>query len=129
MHMGSNYQHEIATKAKQKFYDEIIADPSKANIEFQQDDILNTDLHNATHIYIASLCFPPRLMKELETKIVKECSCNSSHKNHHVGDADGVIVATLQRFPNDLRSRSPQVQYMEMSWTKPFGCPVYLYRI
>jgi hypothetical protein len=37
-------------------------------------------------------------------------------------------VATLRQFPNDLGGIQPIIQFMEMSWTSPLGCAVYMYR-
>ncbi|KAG7365804.1 histone methylation protein [Nitzschia inconspicua] len=91
-------------------------------IDFLQDDLLSIDLSRATHIYVASLCFPSWLLANLEEKILRECT--------HTLEC----IATLQRFPNDLMMQGkcssfqkPSVQYMEMSWTRPFGAAVYIY--
>jgi hypothetical protein len=121
-------RHDIAIQAKQRLLQLELEEVETMllfrnyhdagdNIQFVLDDILNVDLTNSTHIYVASLCFPSSLMTKLESKIVKECT--------------GItIIATLQRFPNNLHQDPPivSVQYIEMTWTKPFGCPVYLYQ-
>jgi hypothetical protein len=121
-------RHDIAIQAKQRLLQLELEEVETMllfrnyhdagdNIQFVLDDILNVDLTNSTHIYVASLCFPSSLMTKLESKIVKECTGST-------------IIATLQRFPNNLHQDPPivSVQYMEMTWTKPFGCPVYLYQ-
>jgi hypothetical protein len=116
--------------------------PFSSCIEFIHDDMLQSDLSSATHVYVSSLCFPLSLMHALELKLVTEAPCLQ-------------CVATLQRFPNDLspiptarpyqqhppsppqqyqhqptpRPRHPIVHYVEMSWTKPFGSAIYVYHL
>ncbi|KAL3920357.1 MAG: hypothetical protein SGARI_006963 [Bacillariaceae sp.] len=75
------------------------------NVKLIQGDLFQVDLSCATHIYVASLCFPPTLMKALETKLIQECTSKNLQ-----------YVATLKRFPNDLYPISQ-------------GSGVYLYRI
>jgi hypothetical protein len=85
------------------------------SVELIQEDLLQIDLSTATHVYVASLCFPPSLMQQLEDKLLQQSTKLK-------------CVASLKRFPHDL-GRSPFVMHMEMSWTKPYGCPVYIYQM
>ncbi|KAG7365806.1 histone methylation protein [Nitzschia inconspicua] len=94
-------------------------------VDFLQDDMVSIDLSRATHIYVASLCFPSWLLANLEEKILRECTGDTLQ-----------CIATLQRFPNDLMMmqdkfvssfQKPLVQYMEMSWTRPWDAAVYIY--
>lgn len=83
-------------------------------------DIFHADVSGATHIYISSLCFTKEMMFDLRTKLENEAF-------------NLQWVATLQPFPE---SENPsctfaltKIEYVEMSWTKPFGCPVLFYRL
>ena len=63
---------------------------SGSGVEFLAGDLFALDVSDATHIYIASLCFPPEMMLRLAQKIVRDVA----------GRLDQVqCVATLQRFP------------------------------
>jgi SAM-dependent methyltransferase len=117
-------RYEAAVKAK-KMLESFLLQPEQElqlaaaldRVQFLPENILNVDLSRATHIYVASLCFPRTLLSSLEDKLIQECN-------------ELRFVATLQRFPNELRGSKLElssVQYMEMSWTKPLGCPVFLY--
>ncbi len=93
--------------------------------ELLQGDLFDADLSTATHIYVASLCFPHDLMVRLEDRL----QTLLQQKRPGGTNASGLQwVATLQPFPNNLTGIRPLVRFMEMSWTKPLGCAVYLYR-
>jgi hypothetical protein len=84
-------------------------------------DILDANVSTATHIYISSLCFTKKMMLDLVTKLQNEA-------------LNLECVATLQPFPqaeqidNSWRTFAlSKTEYIEMSWTKPFGCPVLFY--
>lgn len=128
-------RHEAAVRARQALIEHLRQQsneeprdyrpsplPPYSCIEFVQGDLLEADLSSATHVYVASLCFPLSLMHALESKLVTEAPRLQ-------------CVATLQRFPNDLslshqrQHRRPVVHYIEMSWTKPFGSAVYVYHL
>ncbi|KAG7351696.1 histone methylation protein [Nitzschia inconspicua] len=128
----SSTRHEAAQRAKETLLqlslkpndcDFLFPTTTLDAVEFLQDDMLSVDLHRATHIYVASLCFPSWLLTNLEEKILRECTHTLQ------------CIATLQRFPNDLMMQDklvssfqkPLVRYMEMSWTRPFGAAVYIY--
>ena len=91
--------------------------------ELLQGDLFDADLSTATHIYVASLCFPHDLMVRLEDRLQEQ-------REDRGGSNTSVLqwVATLQPFPNNFGGIRPVVRFMEMSWTKPLGCAVYLYR-
>lgn len=91
--------------------------------ELLQGDLFDADLSTATHIYVASLCFPHDLMVRLEDRLQEQ------REDHGVSNTSVLQwVATLQPFPNNLGGIRPVVRFMQMSWTKPLGCAVYLYR-
>jgi hypothetical protein len=85
-------------------------------------DIMHANVSAATHVYISSLCFTKKMMFDLGMKLEKEA-------------LNLVWVATLQPFPkaDSMDNAScaialTKIEYVEMSWTKPFGCPVLFYR-
>ena len=87
-------------------------------VEFIEGDIFEYDdrkLANATHIYVASLCFPDTMMHELARKLT------AAHRLQ--------CVATLSKFPDWFEEHfgKPRVEYIEMSWTRPQGERVYIY--
>lgn len=115
----------------------------KYKLEFLQADLFDVDISTATHIYIASLCFPDNLLLRLEEKLTQILNSQVQEKqnqerinaldmNDNKSFARGKKsclewVATLRRFPNDLGGISPTTRFIEMSWTSPLGCVVYLY--
>lgn len=103
---------------------------SAMKLELLQGDLFDADLSTATHIYVASLCFPNELMIRLEERL-KALIYRQENSCDEIEDAQNNVlkwVATLKPFPGNLGGISPVVRFMEMSWTKPFGCVVYLYR-
>jgi len=113
------------------FPQEIIK-PSNNKLELLQGDLFDADLSTATHIYVASLCFPYNLMVRLEERLQillqqQERPRNDVDQDGHSEDYALQWVASLQPFPNNLGGIRPVIRFMEMSWTKPLGCAVYLY--
>ena len=91
---------------------------TEAQVDFQQGDLFQADVSDATHVYIASLCFTNDMMERVADKLASE--------------ALGLrCVATLKEFPKRFQWRfgNAKVDYVEMSWTKPRGegCLVYFY--
>lgn len=112
---------------------------STNKLELLQGDLFDVDLSTATHIYVASLCFPHNLMLRLEERLqmlihqpeLQEGHCRrdeTEERELRQEESSLQWVATLQPFPNHLGGIRPAIRFMEMSWTKPFGCAVYLYR-
>ena len=95
------------------------------SLQFYQDDILNADLSNVSHIYVASLCFPTILMEKLERRITETLQQNRQQQQSKTSSKLRCI-ASIQKFPTMTYSR---VEYIEMSWTKPKGSKVYFYDI
>jgi hypothetical protein len=80
-------------------------------------DILTADIHNATHIYLCSLCFSPELLAAVAVRVATACP-------------DLVAAATLLPFPEPLPSALQLVRsdvYVEMSWTRGYAGQVYIY--
>eukprot|EP00536_Pseudo-nitzschia_multiseries_P009755 jgi/Psemu1/24203/gm1.24203_g len=108
---------------------------STNKLELLQGDMFDVDISTATHIYIASLCFPHTLMLRLEEqlKLIMQSPESQEHSDSEEREMQRKEcslqwVATLQPFPNHLGGIRPTIRFMEMSWTKPLGCAVYLYR-
>ncbi len=88
-------------------------------IQLLQGDLFLTDISEATHIYVASLCFTDAMMDSLGDKIKSE----GRNLNY---------VATLKPFPITFEKDAGfrrEARYVEMSWTKPRGIGgiVYFY--
>lgn len=83
---------------------------SQHRLGLHQGDFFDQDLTNATHVYVASLCFTDTMMQDLEhkLKVLPKLKC----------------VASLKKFPTWAHSRS---EYVEMTWTRPHGCVTYFY--
>eukprot|EP00980_Cylindrotheca_fusiformis_P013087 scaffold3281_cov129-Cylindrotheca_fusiformis.AAC.6 len=84
----------------------------KGSVEFVEGDIFHSDISKATHIYVSSLCFTPVMIQDLESKVKHEATCLE-------------CIASLTKLE---RLGKASVCYIEMSWTKPNGLPVYFYR-
>jgi len=87
----------------------------------RQGDLLEYDwCKDATHVYVASLCFSDTMMNNLGEKL----------KNSGDGGDESSsfrrlqCLATLKQLPDMEYSR---MEYVEMTWTRPYGCPVYFY--
>jgi len=93
-------------------------------LQLIEGDLFDVDLSTATHIYVASLCFPDSLMLRLEERLSQRIA-----RQQDESVAKLQWIATLREFPNDLgHGIKPIIRFMEMSWTSPLGCTVYLYR-
>jgi len=79
-------------------------------VELMEGDLFGMDLSGATHVYVSSLCFDPGAMKRLGEKLQEASNLK--------------CVASLREIPG---FGNPVVRYIEMSWTKPKGLPVYFY--
>jgi len=117
---------------------------STNKLELLEGDLFDVDLSTATHVYVASLCFPENLMLRLENRLqlllqqqqrqkgsASQKARGDNARNESSRHQNGSVlkcVATLQPFPNNLGGIRPVIRFMEMSWTKPLGCAVYLYR-
>jgi hypothetical protein len=96
--------------------------PSK--IDLYQGDLFQLDISEATHIYISSLCFTDEMLERIVHKMESEATSLQ-------------IVASLRLLP--LRKSSakrivrlgdkPWQEFIEMTWNKGDGCPVYFYSV
>jgi hypothetical protein len=109
-------RHQAALEARNKLftisYESLSLNrPLSSTLEFIEGDLLQADISQATHIYVSSLCFTTNMMRQLEEKLKTQAS-------------NLKCVASLQPFPGMGKAN---VIYIEMSWTKPNGSPVYFY--
>ncbi len=110
----SKFRHQAAVRSIERLIQELpVQDQTKINqrLHVQQSDLCEYDSSDATHVYISSLCFPTEMMHQLEVKLTKHSQLR--------------CVASLRKFPT--LSIIPQVHYVEMSWSRPKGVPVYFY--
>ena len=87
-------------------------------VQFNEGDLFDLDVSDATHIYASSLCFTEVMMTDLASKLNSEAPRLQ-------------CVATLQQFPPKslFCIEYPAMEFVEMSWTaaRGEGCPVYFY--
>ena len=100
------------------------------DIHLLEGDLFSIDLSDATHIWIASLCFPRDMMEQLAHKIVKETRVTTTETATGSRSRSTLqCIATLQASPLlDEMFGEPRVEFVEMTWTKPRGgASVYFY--
>lgn len=98
-----NIYHDTATN--------IINDTNNNKLELIQGDLFDIDLSAATHIYIASLCFPDNLMLKLEERLMtlltsiskqqQDRDRDDENDSDNNGEKDDTIIA-----PATKRSRT-----------------------
>mmetsp|Transcript_9205 Transcript_9205/g.13689 ORF Transcript_9205/g.13689 Transcript_9205/m.13689 type:complete len:338 (+) Transcript_9205:85-1098(+) len=89
----------------------------EAKVQLFQGDLFEMNISQASHIYIASLCFTDSMMMSLARKCGEEGS-------------KIVCIATLKPLPEfESYGFVEDIKYVEMSWTKPKGMGgiVYFY--
>mgnify|MGYP005628642661 CR=1 FL=1 len=84
-----------------------------ASIEFREDNFSNTDISDATVIYICSTCFSQELMKTIKDKML---TCKK-----------GLQVATLKTLPPDPNYRYIATYSLPMTWSN--GSSVHIYKL
>lgn len=107
---------------------------SSAVIDLIQGDLFELDISKATHMYLSSLCFSDSMLDRIVHKIETEGFSLQ-------------IVASLRLLPlrksgdhskgkeirDNLREvrlgEKPWMEFIEMSWTRGDGCPVYFYSV
>jgi hypothetical protein len=101
-----------------------IKDNPSSTIDLYQGDLFQLDISKATHLYLSSLCFTEDMLQRIVDKIEKE-------------GLSLQIVASLRLLPlsHDRVGRvvrlgdRPWQEFIEMSWNKGDGCPVYFYTV
>ena len=120
---------ENAKKSENTSTLSIDANEIETKMELIEGDLFDVDLSTATHIYVASLCFPDTLMLQLEEMLLQRIARQRGISEKNIETISNLQwVATLRPFPNDLGGIRPIVRFMEMSWTSPLGSAVYMYR-
>jgi SAM-dependent methyltransferase len=88
-------------------------------LEFREENIIDTDLKEATAIFSDSLCFSDDLMKKIAEKIITECK------------KPNVRLVTFRALPeNELfskRFKKDRDYTLETTWSS--GCPAYRYTL
>ena len=108
----SHMRHQAALMAWQTLLNQHAAlhASSSHRLGLHRGDLFQQDLMDATHIYVASLCFTDTMMTDLQVKLT--------------GLPNLQCVASLKKFPSWKHSRT---EYVEMTWTRPHGCLTYFY--
>ncbi len=81
---------------------------------FKQENIKNTNLSDATHVFMCSTCFSNKLMKALTDNIIRHAQPNTT-------------IITLKRLPQDDRFTLETTMSIPMTWSK--NTTVYIYRL
>eukprot|EP00804_Cyclotella_cryptica_P007592 CCRYP_010658-RH/>CCRYP_010658-RH protein AED:0.40 eAED:0.41 QI:0/0.66/0.5/1/0.66/0.5/4/1904/341 len=107
---------------------------SSAVLDLYEGDLFELDITKATHMYLSSLCFSESMLERVVDKIETEGFSLQ-------------IVASLRLLPlrksgdnsekKDERDKSrvvrlgenPLMEFIEMTWTRGDGCPVYFYSV
>ena len=109
-------RHDAAVRAREKLVKTREVALANGSLELVQGDLFEMDLSDATHVYAASLCFTDDMMDRLTQKLATEAPRLR-------------CAATLKAFPEETLGKPSFSEFLEMSWTKPFGhgCQVYFY--
>ncbi len=83
------------------------------NLFFTHQNIAETDLKQATIIFMCSTCYPKKLMSTLTNKFSKL--------------KKGTKILTLKSLPKNQKIELIKKYNLEMTWSK--GSPVYLYKV
>jgi hypothetical protein len=107
---------------------------SSAVVDLYEGDLFELDIMKATHMYLSSLCFSESMLERVVDKIEME--------GHSLQ-----IVASLRLLPQQKSGdysekkdehdkarvvrlgENPWIEFIEMTWTRGDGCPVYFYSI
>ena len=81
---GQQYEYNIYNATANN----IINDNNNNKLELIQGDLFDIDLSTATHIYIASLCFPDNLMLKLEERLMTLVTSISKQQQQEDRDRD-----------------------------------------
>lgn len=87
--------------------------PKGKEVEFCNKNLLKYPLNDATIIYTCSTAFPEFLMQKLANRIVRLDK--------------GIMVVSLQEFPDKKRLYLADILKLDMSWTRK--TPVHIYEL
>jgi Histone methylation protein DOT1 len=105
----------------------------EAEIEFLLLDLLQSDLSEVTHIYIASLCFPDALMHHIAVKLenhAPKLQCVATLREFPMEfEKQGIRDRTNYEFVDKVFGMIRRSEFVEMTWTKRRGggCEVHFY--
>ncbi|HBR70611.1 TPA: hypothetical protein DIC20_03155 [Candidatus Dependentiae bacterium] len=104
---------ETAHKAKKQLKEKKKIKKNRELI-FEENDLLKTNIDDATAVYIASLCFSDDLMQKLSDKFSKL--------------QKGLKIASLRNLPNAKNCfELKETAHLPMTWST--NCPVYFYEL
>lgn len=94
-----------------------IKDDIGSQVHLECGDLFEFDITATTHVYVSSLCFTDDMIVRLSQKLATEAPSLK-------------CIATLKKLSSShFKSWEPQIEFIEMSWSKPLGCSVYLYNL
>jgi len=108
----SKTRYKVAEKAKKALAKEKKLE-KKRKLNFQNNNLLKSNIDDASAIYVSSLCFSDDLMKKLTEKL-------SSLKN-------GLQLATLRMLPENDHFKFIKTLTLPMTWSN--NCPVHIYKL
>ncbi|OEU08725.1 hypothetical protein FRACYDRAFT_249627 [Fragilariopsis cylindrus CCMP1102] len=102
----------------------IINDTNNNKLELIQGDLFDIDLSTATHIYIASLCFPDNLMLKLEERLMtlltsiskqqqQDCDRDDENDNDNNSEKDDTIIAPATKRRRIKKQKQQQKQQLQ----------------
>ncbi len=105
-------RHNHAVEVKQKLEQHSKIYPNRT-IDFYQENILDTNITDATIIYIASTCFSDEFMRQLTDKFARL--------------KQGLRILTLRHLSPHPKFTLTKTFHLPMTWSK--SVPVYLYKL
>jgi len=107
---------------------------SSSVIDLIEGDLFELDITKATHMYLSSLCFSESMLERIVDKIETEGFSlqivaslrllplrKSGDRSEEKDTPDNLRVVRL--------GENPWMEFIEMSWTRGDGCPVYFYSV
>ena len=109
----------------------IINDNNNNKLELIQGDLFDIDLSTATHIYIASLCFPDNLMLKLEERLMtlltsiskqqdRDRDDENDNDNDNNGEKDDTITAPATKRRRTKKEKQQQQQLQCIATLRKF---------
>ena len=102
-----------------------LSQKSSSEVNLHEGNLFQLDISEATHIYLSSLCFSEDMLERIVHKVETE------------GGEALQIVASLRLLPKNKSkvgravklSENPWQEFIEMTWNRGDGCPVYFYTV
>ncbi|KAL7540126.1 hypothetical protein ACHAXR_010943 [Thalassiosira sp. AJA248-18] len=108
-------------------------DSDISTVKLHEGDLFELDISQATHLYLASLCFSEDMLERLVDKIAREGTSLQIVASLRVLPLlqDGKVQTDEAKIKHVSLGSDPWMEFVEMSWTKARGdgCPVYFYSV